>query len=205
MTAKSVSLPTVTLLVVLLVVLRVVSEYGMMNEYGTDPQMAIWYMFLAAKLLFWGITGIVALSLLAVAWQKKRWWRVAASGLILIWIAAISWSSIQYDQARRALIEAAETSTPPERLRELARFDGIQAGYELDNRLASNPNTPPDTLRLLHGRPDQVGTELCLARNPNTSDDILRALAARNDQWAKPITYSLKLNPKYNEVFGDQN
>jgi len=204
MRTKCVSLPTVTLLVALLVVLRAGCEYSMMNAHGTDPQMAIWYMFLAAKLLFWGLTGIVALALLRIAWQKRRGWTMAASGLLMIWIAAIGWSSFQYYQARRALVDAAEDSTPLERLRELAQFDGIQAGYELDNRLASNPSTPADTLRLLHGRPDQVGTEMCLARNPNTPDDILQALAARNDKWAKHIADSLKLNPKYNEVFGDQ-
>ena len=128
---------------------------------------------------------------------------MAAFGLILVWVTAICWSSVRYYDARRALFDASAASTSPERLRELVNFDGIQAGYELDNRIASNPNTPPDILRLLHGRPDQVGTEMCLARNPNTPDDVLLNLANRDDDWSQYITDSLKRNPKYDRVMGN--
>lgn len=65
----------------------------------------------------------------------------------------------------------------------------------------------PMVLRMLHGRPDRVGTEICVARNPNTLDDILRVLAAepRGDPWHKYIQDSLKLNPRYEQVFGSHD
>jgi hypothetical protein len=63
----------------------------------------------------------------------------------------------------------------PARLSRLVDFDGIQAGYRLDNRLASNPNTPPEALRRLSLR-DQLGTQMCLAKNPNTPEDVLAQL-----------------------------
>lgn len=192
------------LVVLLLVILRAASEYGMMRAHGPDAQMPIWFIFLKVKLLFWFVMGVVTSMLLAAAWRRRGWSQIALA-LCVLWAAAIGWSIFRYDQGRRALVDAAAASTSPERLHDLASFDGIEAGYELDNRIASNPNTLPETLRLLHGRPDQVGTELCLARNPNTPDDILRELAARNDDWAKYITDSLKLNPRYDEVFGDRN
>jgi hypothetical protein len=189
------------LIVVLLVILRAASEYGMMRAHGPDAQMGIWFGFMGVKLLFWFVTGAVAATLLGATWRRRGWSQVAL-GLFLVWAAAIGWSSLRYDQGRRALVDAAAASTSPDRLHDLASFNGIEAGYELDNRIASNPNTRPDTLRLLHSRPDQVGTEQSLARKPNTPNDILRALSARNDEWAKYITDSLKLNPRYDEVFG---
>ena len=58
----------------------------------------------------------------------------------------------------------------------LVNFDGIQAGYELDNRLALNPTTPPAALRELSRRRDQSGTLMCLMRNPSTPDDVLEQI-----------------------------
>lgn len=190
------------LIVLLLVILRASAEYGMMSAHGPDAQMGIWFGFLAVKLVFWLIIGAVAATLLAVAWPK-RGWSLVAVGLSLVWLAAIGWSSFRYFEGRRALVDAASIATSPDRLNKLATFNGIQAGYELDNRIASNTNTRPDTLRALHGRPDQLGTELCLARNPNTPADILHELAAGKGKWANYIADSLKRNPKYDEVFGD--
>ena len=153
-------------IVVLLVSLRAGCEYSMMSAHGPDAQMGIWFMFMFVQLAFWLVTGVVAAALLTAAWPKL-WWSLAAFALILVWMTAIGWSSIRYYDGRRALVDASAASTSPERLRELADFDGIQAGYELDNRIASNPNTPPDILRLLRRRPNQIGTEMCLAQNPN--------------------------------------
>jgi len=175
----------------------------MMNAHGPDAQMGIWYMFMVVILLFWLVTGFVAAGLLEAAWKSR--WRLLAASVLLIWVAAISWSSVRYYNGGRALFDASASSTLPARLRELTSYDGIQSGYELDNRIASNPNTPIDALRLLHGRPDQVGTEMCLARNPNTPDDILIELANRKDDWSQYITDSLKRNPRYNEVFGNHD
>jgi hypothetical protein len=71
-------------------------------------------------------------------------------------------------------------------------FDGIQAGYELDNRIASNPNTPPDALHELYER-DQLGTHMKLASNPNTPVEVLEELVHQEDQW---VQRSLAENPK---------
>jgi hypothetical protein len=191
-------------IVVLLVSLRAGCEYGMMSAHGPDAQMGIWYMFMIVQLAFWLITGFVAAILLGAAWSK-RWWKSAALALFLVWITAVCLSSFRFYDARRALVDASAPTTSAERIRELVKYDGLQAGYELDNRLASNPSTPPEILRFLHGQPDQVGTEMCLASNPNTPDDILRALGERNDEWSKYIIDSLKRNPRYDEVFGDRN
>jgi hypothetical protein len=108
---------------------------------------------------------------------------------------------VRLGQVRRGLADAADPATPPERLRALAGYR-TGFGYEIDNRIASNPNTPVDVLRDLHGKPDQVGTEMCLARNPNTPDDILVELSKRDDEWKESIQQSLALNPRYGEALG---
>ena len=100
---------------------------------------------------------------------------------------------------RAALIDSANVNTNGNRLRELAAFEN-GPGYEIDNRVAKHPNTPPDVLRLLHGRPDQVGTEMCLALNPNTPDDILLTINDRSDEWREYLQDALKQNPKYSEL-----
>jgi hypothetical protein len=159
--------------IILLVALRAASELGMMNEYGSDPQMPIWVMSMAVELALWFGGGLVAWRLVAA--RKNRWGLPAGLVLLLVWTVAICAASWEYQRARQALADASNPSTPPERLRELVHFDGIQAGYRLDNRLASNQNTPPEALRELSER-DQLGTQMCLMRNPNTPKDILRKL-----------------------------
>lgn len=84
-------------------------------------------------------------------------------------LGLLAWYStgfVHLAKMRAALLDSENTKASAERLRELARYRG-GSGYEIDNRVASNPSTPPDVLRSLHGRPDQVGTEMCLAENPN--------------------------------------
>lgn len=190
------------LVVVVFVLVRAGCEYAMMRAHGPDAQMGIWIAFMLVRVGFWLITGVVAAAVVAAAWPNRQRTR-AASVLLLVWLAAVCYSSGRYYNASRALADASSGSTSPERLRALANFDGIQAGYELDNRLSLNPNSPPDLLRALHGRPDQDGTESCLAQHPNTPDDILRELAARNDSWSEYLDDALKRNPRYEEVFGD--
>ena len=111
---------------------------------------------------------------------------------------------VELKQIRTALLDAQDPETSPERLRALVGYE-TGFGYEIDNRIASNPNTPADVLRSLHGKPDQVGTEMSLARNPNTPDDILLDLAKRGDDWKKYIQDSLEANPRYREIAGPTN
>lgn len=97
-------------------------------------------------------------------------------------------------------MDSANPTTDADRLRELADYIG-GPGYEIDNRIAKHPNTTPDVLRSLHGRTDQVGTEMLLAQNPRTPDDILLELADRKDEWSKYIRDGLKRNPRYADLF----
>ncbi len=135
-------------LVLVLVGGRVLAEVGMMRAHGPDPQMPIWQTLCAIKAMLWFIGGGIALSVLSRLW-RYRWGRMLGAALCCIWAVAIGWASWQYEIGGRALVDARDVKTSPERLRELAQFDGIQAGYELDNRLAANPSTPPDVRKKL--------------------------------------------------------
>jgi hypothetical protein len=171
-----------------------------------DPQNAIWYVMSL-------VTSVVAALLsFALCWAGLH--RIAAaagrlgfaSGIALLagLAVVVAWTARDLHRmsvVRQALIDAADPGTTVERLRELATHPG-GPGYEIDNRVAGNPNTPPDVLRMLHGRPDQVGTEMCLAANPNTPDDILRELAGRGDEWGKIIRAHLRRNPRHADLFG---
>lgn len=170
----------VFLVVAAAVVVRAGSEIGMMSQHGSDPQMPIWYMVMAVKLAVWSLAGGL-LMLLLVAVRKNRWGRVTGLVLLLAWLVAICASSWGYQKGAQALADADDPSTSAARLNELVQFDGIQAGYELDNRLASHPNTPPEALRNLYDR-DQLGTQMSLARNPNTPRDILEQLVKHEDE-----------------------
>lgn len=181
-------------IVALLIGLRAASEYAMMSEHGTDPQMGIWLMFMVLKLAFWLVTGVFVMSLLFAMRQSR--FRMAASIMLLAWSVAIGWASWQYHQGAQALAEAADPSTSPARLQELVSFAGIQAGYELDNRLASHPSTPIEGLRKLYER-DQAGTQMRLAGNPNTPQDILQQLVNHEDEW---VRRSLRDNPRLPEA-----
>lgn len=174
-----------------LLALRAASELGMMSAHGSDPQMGIWIMFMGVALAFWAGTAFVCARLSTLV--KGRWSRRVKYGLLLCWAVAICISSWRYFAGWKALTDAANPSTSPDRLRQLAHFDGIQAGYELDNRIASNPNLPDDVLRLLATK-DQLGTKMCLARNPRSPKDVLDALSQDGDEW---IQKSLKDNPNF--------
>ena len=114
-------------IVLLLVVMRAASEFGMMSAHGPDAQMAIWELFMIVQLIFWLVTGLVAAALLTAAWSN-RWRSIAAGALLLAWAIAISWSSASYYDAGRVLIDASDPSLSPDRLRELASYSGMQAG-----------------------------------------------------------------------------
>jgi hypothetical protein len=163
------------LLWALLVGLRAASEIAMMHETGPDPQMPIWLMFLLVKLGLWLLGGAIAVGALIVMWPKPLG-TLAALVALLVWAVAIGRATWSYNTARQALADAADPTTSPERLRELIHFDGLQAGYELDNRLAAHRRTPPEALRELSHRVDQTGTQMILSKNPRTPNDVLERL-----------------------------
>ncbi len=175
-----------------LVALRAVCERAMMAEFGSDPQMAIWMMFMVVKLALWGLGGSLLAGLVMFLWNR-RWGRRIAVMLLLGWAVAIGMASWNYQRGSRALADARDPSTSPERLQELLDFPGIQAGYELDNRLAVHPHATPELLRKLYNRRQQ-GTLMVLARNSRTPVDILQKLAENDvqDQW---IRKNLLQNP----------
>jgi len=175
-------------LIVTLVGLRAASEFAMMTAHGSDPQMPIWLLLLAVKLAFWFGIGLLPWLLFA---SRNHWLSRTGVVVLVVWTVAIIAATAAYLNAGRALANSSNPATSPERLRALVDFTGIQAGYELDNRLASNPNTPPDALRTLHKR-QQLGTEMCLASNPNTPTDILEELVNHQDKWVRA---SLARNP----------
>jgi hypothetical protein len=176
--------------VIVLVLVRAVCELSMVNQFRTDPQLPIWYLFIGIKLIFWLLVGFGAYRLLISLARKSA---IVAVAFPVIWTLAILWSSWRYLEGGQALADAANPRATPQRLKSLATFAGIQAGYELDNRLATNLSTPAEVLRLLHGRLHQVGTEMNLAANPNTPADILSNLSKHQDEW---VRRSLADNPQ---------
>ena len=116
-------------------------------------------------------------------------------GLILA-VGLTGRSMIRIYRIRTALTDAADENTSPQRLRSLVGYK-TGFGYEIDNRIASNPNTPVDVLRDLHGIPGHIGTEMFLARNPNTPEDILIELSKSKN---KSIRKSLTKNPRYEQI-----
>jgi len=119
-------------------------------------------------------------------------------GLIFVTYHTIT-RMIEAKAIRQALFDASNPITSPTRLRSLIGYK-TGFGYEIDNRLASNPATPTDVLRLLHGIPNKIGTEISLAENPNTPDDILLNIAKQDDEWRTHILESLARNRRYIEL-----
>ncbi|QDV25596.1 hypothetical protein [Aureliella helgolandensis] len=167
-----------------------------------DPQSAIWIMFSSVT------SVILAVTIAPLAWCAFR--GLSARSMVVRWVSVapvvllLAWYSTGFFQLARmriALLDSANPQTHSERLRQLADFAG-GPGYEIDNRVAKHHNTPPDVLRSLHGRPGQIGTEICLAQNPNTPDDVLIAIAGRKDKWSKYTQDALNRNPRYTAVLG---
>lgn len=175
-----------------MVAVRAAAEKSMMNEHGPDAQMAIWWFFLLIQCGGWLTGGLLLVGLLTLAWNSRRWHSVVLV-LLLGWGLAIGVSSWRFEQGRRALADARSPSTSPERLAALTAFNGLQAGYELDNRIASNPHATADVLRKLYRR-DQLGTLMVLSRNPRTPVDVLQKLV-KNDLQEEWIRKGLRQNP----------
>ena len=188
-------------------------ETYMVVRLVPDPQSSIWVIVsLVTSLFATCLTFPLCLAGVRIlSRQAEETWpmRIRNALILAALTAVIAWTARDLTRLatmRSALLDSANPQTGSERLRELASYRG-GPGYEIDNRIASHANTPSDVLRMLHGRPDQVGTESCLARNPNTPDDILRALAAepREEPWTFYIRDSLKQNPRYEQVFGSED
>lgn len=169
-----------------------------------DPQIPIWIMMSTVTSIFIAATIAATGWLLLCGWSSNsKIVKIAASLPFVLLLYWYSTGFVNLAQIRSALLDSENSSTAAERLRELASFDQ-GPGYEIDNRLAKNPSSPPDVLRSLHGRPDQVGTEMCLAQNPNTPDDILHSIAkmaSRDKDWSKYYLDALKRNPRYDDLF----
>ncbi len=191
--------PLLLLGMLVVLVLRGVSERAMMDEFGSDPQMGIWMMFMIVGLAFWLLTGCAVAGVLLLGW-KNRWGFAVGAVLLFGWTVAISLYSWQFYQSRQALVDARDPATSPARLEQLLQFNGIQAGYELDNRIASNPNATPEILRQLYERHNS-GTLMILARSSRTPTDVLQAIVdhdlndathGSSEEW---IRKGLKQNP----------
>lgn len=167
------------------------------TEIAPDAQSGIVVMYsLILNGALWLFLSIVIFHFMQALLQKRRFKSVITGALFCLCIGFASYITFSAIQLSSALIAAADPKTPPQRLTELAKTD-LGYGYELDNRLARNPATPVDTLRLLYQREGQIGTDLTLAANPNTPNDILIALSLRHDEgWRDAIASALKRNPK---------
>ncbi len=176
-------------LVVLVVAIRAVSEVSMMSAHGSDPQMAIWIGFMVVSVCGVSLMGLTLAAAVYILWPS----RVAALPIVVLamWAAWIGLASANFYLGGQALRLAESAHASAEQLDRLVDFDGIQAGYELDNRIAANSNTSTDSLRRLYER-NNLGTNMVLARNPATPIEILEELAKSDEKW---ITESLKRNP----------
>jgi hypothetical protein len=197
--AASTSIPSsspiralLAIVIVFCVVIRVLAEWAMLSQFPADAQLPIWWGSLAIKALFWLFMGLGIVWLATI--RRPR--GLIAFVCLAIWVVSIQWASFNYWQGRQALAQSANLNTSPERLAELAHFQGIKAGYEIDNRLAANASTPISVLRELHGRKDQVGTQEALAANPRTPEDILRELSQHEDVT---VRRQLAKNPSISE------
>lgn len=154
-----------------LVVLRATGELALMRESGSDPQMPIWIMYLVARLVYWVLTGGVVAGVLFC--EKPRWRILLGVILLLYWTYGIRTESWKAQLAQQYLADARNPTTTPVRLGQLFQWAGTQdSGYELDNRIATNPQSPPELLRQLYGR-HNLGTLMILARRADTPEDIL--------------------------------
>ncbi len=187
-----------------LIVLRATDELALMRESGSDPQMSIWIMFLVAKLVYWVIAGGVVAGVL---FFEKPLWRILMGVILLLgWTYSIRIESWKTQLSMQSLAQAKDPATSPVLLEQLFQWAGTQGnGYELDNRIATNPSATPELLRLLYGR-HNLGTLMILARRSDTPDDLLQAMVDHDltrvnqgseNEWLRK---SLKLNPQLPEA-----
>jgi hypothetical protein len=179
---------------------RFVYESSAAHLVSGDAQGGIWVFF--SLVLSAGTFVLISLFCAFSLWSFSNHMRAVGCFwlLLLVFIGGHTVHRMtEIQQIRQALTDAKDPTTTPDRLRSLVGYD-TGFGYEIDNRIASNPNTPLDVLRSLHEKPNQVGTDMSLAENPNTPDDILLELAGRDDSWKKSIKRRLEANPRYKEL-----
>jgi len=172
--------------------------YGILQVPDAQGGISIMFSIIVGSITFFLVFLFLSRSLRYFAKGKKLLGALFFSILIFVIHHTIT-SMLETKAVRQALFDASSITSSPTRLRSLIGYrSGF--GYEIDNRLASNPATPTDVLRLLHGRPNQIGTEISLARNPNTPDDILLDLAKKDNEWKRDILDSLEKNRSYIEL-----
>jgi len=132
------------------------------------------------SITIWGVLTLSTYKLMR-AMVERDGFRVIASGLaVTVLLSIAAYSVTDSMDKKQALSDAGNPQTAPQRLGELVGYQS-GFGYEIDNRIASNPATPSEILALLYGRHGQMGTDLNLASNPNTPSHILVQLSERND------------------------
>lgn len=167
------------------------------TEIVSDAQNGIVIFYsLIINAVLWLFLSFVIFHFLQALAQNHRLKLIITALLIFLFFGYAVNTTYTAMQLNRALVAAADPTTSSQRLNQLAKND-MDYGYELDNRIASNPSTSVDTLVSLYSRDGQIGTDLTLAANPNTPNDILIALSKRtNERWSDAIVKALKRNPK---------
>ena len=167
-------------------------ESSMTQLVPTDAQGGIWLAYSAVLSAVTFVVACAAVYGTLVFLQRRK--PIVAVILAIVFIAIVAHTGrtlADYSEVRIALTDAANPATSPARLHALIGFP-TGFGYEIDNRIALNPNASAETLRALFKRPNQAGTLTCLARNPRTPEDVLDALSKSGDTW---ILQSLAQNP----------
>jgi hypothetical protein len=167
-------------------------ESSMTQLVPTDAQGGIWLAFSAVLSALTFVAGCATVYGVLVFLKRRKF--IAATVMAILFLTIVGYTGktlVKYAEVRIALTDAANPATSPDRLHELIGYP-TGFGYEIDNRIALNPNASVETLRTLFKRPNQTGTLMCLARNPHTPEDILDALSKSGDTW---ILQSLGQNP----------
>jgi hypothetical protein len=158
----------------------------------SDAQGGIALMFSLVVGLFTFGLGYAFAYNAVLGFVDKRSLAACLWGLGFLGIATWAGADIaRCYKVRAALADTSDSSTSPERLRELIGFNSSY-GYEIDNRIASNPSSSEDILRALYAK-GRVGTLTKLAQNPNTPDDILVEVSVHPDEQVRK---AWSLNPK---------
>lgn len=170
---------------------------GRLSETVVDPQMGLFSLYSLISSIAIGVLLAAAVYLAVRTWQNQHSWAAAAFVVIAIGLVGFSVkTTVDTLQINTALVDAANPSTSAERLRKLAESDR-NVGYELQNRLAKNPNTPADVLQMLFMQNAAMSTQLILARNPNTPNQVLISLSEDHPQkWHDRVVAALQSNPK---------
>ncbi|RUO80372.1 hypothetical protein CWI84_07005 [Idiomarina tyrosinivorans] len=170
---------------------------GRLSETVVDPQMGLFSLYSLISSIAIGVLLAAAIYLAVRTWQNHYSWVAAAFTVVALALVGFSVkTTVDTLQINTALLDAANPDTPTERLRELAQSH-LNVGYELQNRLAKNPNTPADVLQALFTENTAMSTRLILASNPNTPNSVLISLSESHPRkWHDRVIAALKSNPK---------